>query len=111
MCIKKKKELRLWLQGVKYVHRGATSVCSLFVLPCIIKEYKQKPQSMEQNSFSTLHSSEKFLGIPSSLEAKKTIYIKIVVVITKPMLYPVLTHHRKKTPQLSLKSKASPDQR
>lgn len=97
--------------GNKCICGGATSVCSLFVLPWVIKEYKQKPQPTEQNSFSTLDSSEKFLGILSSPEARKTIYIKIIVTITKPMLYPVLTHHRKKTPQLSLKRKGSPDQR
>lgn len=80
-------------------------------LSWVTQEYKQKPQPMEQNFLSTLDSSEKFLGILFSPEERKTIYIGIVVVITKPMLYPVLTHHRKKIPQLSLKRKGSPDQR
>lgn len=51
---------------------------------------------MEQNSLSTLDSSEKLLGILVSTEARKTGYIKIVVVITKPVLYAVLIPYRKK---------------
>lgn len=71
----------------------------------MIKECKQKPQPVKQNSLSILDSSEKFLEIRFFPEAIKTIYIKIVVVITRPVLYPVLIHCREKNPAVEFKEK------